>query len=81
MKRLLNGMPRLKNKNDAQFGRHTGMRTLDTAPILCNSCCSAVHYTMGGIHIDKETHVLDENGNIIPGLFAAGGSCWRVTRK
>ena len=27
---------------------------------------------MGGIHIDKETRVLDENGNVIPGLFAAG---------
>ena len=62
----------VKKQNDAQFGRHTGMRTLDTAPFYAIHVAPAVHYTMGGIHIDKETHVLDENGNIIPGLFAAG---------
>ena len=27
---------------------------------------------MGGIVIDTETHVLDTEGKIIPGLFAAG---------
>ncbi|HJD08601.1 MAG TPA: flavocytochrome c [Candidatus Ligilactobacillus faecavium] len=62
----------VKKQNDAQFGRHTGMRTLDTAPFYAIHVAPAVHYTMGGIHIDNETHVLDENGNIIPGLFAAG---------
>lgn len=62
----------VKKQNDAQFGRHTGMRTLDTTPFYAIHVAPAVHYTMGGIHIDKETHVLDENGNIIPGLFAAG---------
>lgn len=62
----------VENQKDAQFGRQTGMRTLDTAPFYAIHVAPAVHYTMGGIHIDKETHVLDENGNIIPGLFAAG---------
>ncbi len=52
----------VKKQNDAQFGRHTGMRTLDTAPFYAIHVAPAVHYTMGGIHIDKETHVLDENG-------------------
>ena len=32
----------------------------------------AIHHTMGGIVIDPETHVLDTDGNVIPGLFAAG---------
>lgn len=27
---------------------------------------------MGGVTIDTQTHVLDENGEIIEGLFAAG---------
>ena len=27
---------------------------------------------MGGLKIDTETHVLKEDGTIIPGLFAAG---------
>ena len=62
----------VENQKDAQFGRHTGMRTLDAAPFYAIHVAPAVHYTMGGIHIDKETRVLDENGNVIPGLFAAG---------
>ena len=32
----------------------------------------AIHYTMGGIHITPKTQVLDGNGQVIPGLFAAG---------
>lgn len=62
----------VENQNDVQFGRHTGMRTINTAPFYAIHVAPAVHYTMGGIHIDQETHVLDENGNVIPGLFAAG---------
>lgn len=62
----------VENQKDAQFGRQTGMHMLDTAPFYAIHVAPAVHYTMGGIHINKETHVLDENGNIIPGLFAAG---------
>ncbi len=31
-----------------------------------------VHHTMGGIRIDKNAHVLDLSGRIIPGFFAAG---------
>ena len=27
---------------------------------------------MGGLHIDNKAHVLDQSGEIIPGLFAAG---------
>ena len=30
---------------------------------------------MGGVKIDPETHVIDVNGNIIPGLYAAGEVC------
>ena len=32
----------------------------------------AVHHTMGGLKIDTSTHVLNEQGQIIPGLYAAG---------
>ena len=27
---------------------------------------------MGGLKIDVDTHVLNENGEVIPGLYAAG---------
>ena len=35
--------------------------------------------TLGGVSIDTQTHVLDESGNVIPGLYAAGectGGIW-----
>lgn len=61
------------NKQDNRFGRTTGMeRQLSEKPFFAIHIAPAVHYTMGGIHIDTKTHVLDGNGNVIPGLFAAG---------
>ncbi len=32
----------------------------------------STHHTMGGLSIDADRHVLDNSGNIIPGLYAAG---------
>lgn len=31
-----------------------------------------VHHTMDGVEINEKAEVLDVNGNVIPGLFAAG---------
>ena len=31
-----------------------------------------VHHTMGGLQINKDAQVLDVNGKVIPGLYAAG---------
>jgi len=33
---------------------------------------AGIHHTMGGLKIDSETHVINESGEIIPGLYAAG---------
>jgi fumarate reductase flavoprotein subunit len=32
----------------------------------------STHHTMGGVKVDTGRHVLDTEGNIIPGLYAAG---------
>ena len=32
----------------------------------------SIHYTMGGVTINTNAEVLDEAGNVIPGLYAAG---------
>lgn len=32
----------------------------------------STHHTMGGLTVDIDRHVLDTDGNIIPGLYAAG---------
>lgn len=41
-------------------------------PYFATMLVPAVHHTMGGIRINVKTQVLDANGKIIPGLYAAG---------
>lgn len=63
----------VESHKDKDFGRTTGMdRQLDRGPFFAIHIHPAVHYTMGGIHINTETQVLDTNGNVIKGLYAAG---------
>lgn len=50
-------------------GRNNG---INTAPFYAAKRVPTVHHTMGGIKINTNTEVLDTNGNVIPGLFAAG---------
>lgn len=60
-------------QDDRQFGRTTGMNfPLSKAPFYAIHVAPAIHYTMGGIHVDSETRVLDANGQVINGLYAAG---------
>lgn len=63
----------VKNKQDAEFGRTTGMdNDLSTAPYYAIKIGPGVHYTMGGVKINTNTEVLDKDGKPISGLFAAG---------
>lgn len=63
----------VESHDDKEFHRTTGMdRTLSEAPYYAIHIAPAIHYTMGGIHIDAHTEVYDTNGNLIPGLYAAG---------
>lgn len=55
-----------------EFGRTLFMDKLDTAPFYAGKRVPTVHHTMGGIKITPETRVVDKNGEIIKGLFAAG---------
>ncbi|NMD38885.1 MAG: FAD-dependent oxidoreductase [Christensenellaceae bacterium] len=54
------------------FGRQVFGEKLDKPPFYAYTGAAMVHHTMGGIQITPQTQVLDTNGNIIPGLFAAG---------
>ena len=60
------------DKNDPDFGRTSFASPLDTAPFYAVKVTAGIHHTMGGLKIDSETHVLNTQGQIIPGLFAAG---------
>ena len=58
---------------DKEFGRNNGMDAdLSTAPYYAIKIAPGIHHTMGGIKIDTATQVLDTEGNVIPGLYAAG---------
>jgi fumarate reductase flavoprotein subunit len=57
---------------DETFGRADMPRALDTPGYYLIEVGPAVHHTMGGLVINTSAQVLDESGNPIPGLFAAG---------
>ena len=59
-------------KNDPDFNRTSFANPLDTAPYYAVKVTAGIHHTMGGLKIDTETHVINTDGDIIPGLFAAG---------
>ena len=58
---------------DEAFGRDTGMEhDLSVAPYYAIQIAPGIHHTMGGVKIDTEAHVINTDGEAIPGLFAAG---------
>ena len=61
------------NGIDEEFGRNNGMDDdLSTAPYYAIKIAPGIHHTMGGIKINTSAEVIDTDGNVIPGLFAAG---------
>lgn len=55
-----------------KFGRTLFDKKIDTAPFYAGARVPTVHHTMGGIEINTSAQVLDKDGNIIHGLYAAG---------
>ena len=55
-----------------EFGRTLFDKKIDTAPFYAGARVPTVHHTMGGIEINTDAQVLDANGNVVPGLYAAG---------
>ena len=61
------------NGVDEEFGRNNGMDAdLSTAPFYAIKIAPGIHHTMGGIKINPDTEVINTEGEVIPGLFAAG---------
>lgn len=58
--------------NTDEFGRTTSMVTMKTGPWFILKGVVSVRHTMGGVEINENTQVLDVNGKVIPGLYAAG---------
>lgn len=57
---------------DKDFNHRGGLVSLENGPYYIEKAIPSVHHTMGGLVINKETEVLDEKGQAIPGLYAAG---------
>ena len=58
---------------DKDFGRsNVSMIDISTAPYYAIKIAPGIHHTMGGIKINTRAEVIDTDGNVIPGLFAAG---------
>lgn len=54
------------------YGRSLYSIKLENGPFVATKRQVSVHHTMGGLKIDEKGCVLDKDGNVIAGLFAAG---------
>lgn len=57
---------------DPEFHKSAFDLKVVEAPFYATPRKPAVHHTMGGLKIDPETRVINSDGQVIPGLFAAG---------
>jgi len=57
---------------DEDFQRRGALTALEEGPYYIQKVVPAVHHTMGGLKINKNTQVLSTEGTIIEGLYAAG---------
>ncbi|GAK48470.1 fumarate reductase flavoprotein subunit [Secundilactobacillus oryzae JCM 18671] len=58
--------------NDPEFGKNVFDLKVEQAPFYATPRKPAIHHTMGGLTIDADAHVLNADGERIPGLYAAG---------
>ena len=49
-----------------------GTYTCEGTKMRVRIMAPSTHHTMGGLVVDTERHVLDTDGNVIEGLYAAG---------
>lgn len=59
-------------KKDANGSYDPSTYKLDGVKLKIRIMAPSTHHTMGGVKVDIDRHVLDKNGKIIPGLYAAG---------
>lgn len=61
-----------KSGKDEDFKHRAGLKDMSKGPYYIEKAVPSVHHTMGGLVINKTTQVMNEKGERIPGLFAAG---------
>ena len=61
-----------RNKEDKEFGRRLMNVELTKTPFYAVEIAPAIHHTMGGVRINTNTEVINNSGNVVEGLYAAG---------
>ncbi|PKK40089.1 Fumarate reductase flavoprotein subunit [Clostridiaceae bacterium JG1575] len=59
-------------QKDASFGRTHLTEPLSVGSYYAIKVKPSIHHTMGGLKINASAQVLDQEGNVLPGLYAAG---------
>lgn len=62
----------VRNGNDPDFNKRVLTEPIENPPYYLLKAAPGVHHTMGGIKINTNSEVINKEGNIIPGLYAAG---------
>lgn len=62
-------------QSDPDFGRYAFGGKVETAPFVIAVMSPALHHTMGGVQINAQAQVINTEGGVIPGLYAAGEVC------
>ena len=57
---------------DPEFNKRSMPSTIEQAPYYILKAVPAVHHTMGGIMINENAQVVNTDGQVIEGLYAAG---------
>ena len=60
------------NEKQDEFGRTLYSTKFTKGPYVATPREVSIHHTMGGLKINEKAEVLDTNGNVIKGLYAAG---------
>jgi fumarate reductase flavoprotein subunit len=60
------------NQQDAEFERRVIAGELVKAPFYAVEVAPAIHHTMGGLKINTSAQVINNQGEVVEGLFAAG---------
>ena len=59
-------------EKEDEFGRTLYSTKFTKGPYVATPREVSIHHTMGGLKINEQCEVLDKNGNVIKGLYAAG---------
>jgi succinate dehydrogenase/fumarate reductase flavoprotein subunit len=76
----------LEFNRQCELGAPTPSRKLDAAPLIAPpfyviEVVPAITFTFSGLRIDPQARVLDESGDVLPGLLAAGADAGGVFNR